>query len=237
MRNKEFLHPATCFFLLTLLVVCISWVGSIYTWKHVQNLLSAEGLRWLLRYTGDSFTRSSVTGAVLLLFLGGGLCLHSGLLDACRRFVICRRKLSRKEYRGLFYAWIVGGIYIMLWLFLAWGPVNLVRSATGTLPESPLVDGLFYVTSVGLGITGTVYGFVTDLYKGDTDVIQGMAYLFRSCSVYFVTLFFVIQFFAVFQYSGVYLFLSFPPLVWKVIYYLCCLFPLWYCWERGKTRN
>lgn len=235
MRNKGFLHPATCFFLLTIVVVCVSWVGSIYGWGHVQNLLSAEGLRWLLRYTGGCFTRSSVTGAMLLLFLGGGLCMHSGLLDACYRLKTRQRKLSQKERRGLFYAWIVGGIYALFWVFLAWGPINLVRSSTGSLSDSPLADGVCYVVSVGLGLMGTVYGFVTDLYRNDSDVIQGMACLFRYCSVYFVTLFFVIQFFAVLQHSGLYLFFSFSPLVWKGIYYLCCLFPLWYC-RIGKNK-
>ena len=78
MKTRRFIHPATVFFLLTLLVVCVSWVGSIFAWEQVQNLLSAEGLRWMLRYAGDCFTRSSLVGAVLLLFLGGGLWVNSG---------------------------------------------------------------------------------------------------------------------------------------------------------------
>lgn len=232
MKSRGYMHPASVFFLLTLLVVCVSWVGSIYTWGNVQNLLNAEGLRWMLRYAGDCFTRSSVVGTALLLFLGGGLWVHSGLLEACRQQMIRNRKLSRKENRGLLFAWITGGLYLLLWIFLAWGPVNVVRSATGTLSDSPLADGCCYVVSLGLGLMGTVYGFATDLYRKDADVVQGMASLFRILPEYFVTLFFVIQFFAVFRHSGLYLFLGIPPLVWKGIYEACCLLPLWYCWPR-----
>lgn len=230
--NRGYMHPASVFFLLTLLVVCVSWVGSIYAWENVQNLLNAEGLRWMLRYVGDCFTRSSVVGNVLLLFLGGGLWAHSGLLEACRQWLIRKRKLSRKENRGLLFAWITGGLYLLLWIFLAWGPVNVVRSATGTLSESPLSDGFCYVVSLGLGLMGTVYGFVTDLYRKDADVVRGMAFLFRILPEYFVTLFFVIQFFAVFYHSGLYLFWGISLQVWKGIYEICCLWLLWYCCPR-----
>ena len=116
----------------------------------------------------------------------------------------------------------------MLWLFLAFGPLNVVRSATGTLADSPLSDGICYVVSLGLGLMGAVYGFVTDFYRNDADVVRGMSGLFRILPEYFVTLFFVIQFFAVFQHSGLYLFLALPASIWKGIYYVCCLFPLWY---------
>lgn len=229
MKNRRYLHPATVFFLLTLLVVCVSWVGSIYAWEEMQNLLSAEGLRWMLRHIGEYFTRSEVLGAILLLFLGGGLWVHSGLLEASRQFLAHKRKLSRKEYRGLLFAWMTGGMYLLLWLFLAWGPLNVVRSATGNLADSPLADGLCYVISLGLGLMGAVYGFVTDLYRTDADVVRGMAYLFRLLPEYFVTLFFVTQFFAVFLHSGLHLSFALPAPVWEIVYYFCCLWPLWYC--------
>ena len=49
MKNKTFIHPAIVFFLLTLLVVFLSWVGNVYAWENVQSLFGAEGLRWLFR--------------------------------------------------------------------------------------------------------------------------------------------------------------------------------------------
>ena len=78
MMNRHFLHPATLFFLLTLVVALLSWVGSIYGWSGVQSLLSAEGLRWQLRNVGDGFFSAPFFSDILLLAFGVGLCMHSG---------------------------------------------------------------------------------------------------------------------------------------------------------------
>ena len=53
-------HPLTCFFLLTVMLLFISWIGSVYSWGEVQSLLSAEGLRWLLRSIADDYASSPV---------------------------------------------------------------------------------------------------------------------------------------------------------------------------------
>ena len=73
--NRHFLHPATLFFLLTLVVALLSWVGSIYGWSGVQSLLSAEGLRWQLRNVGDGFFSAPFFSDILLLAFGVGLCM------------------------------------------------------------------------------------------------------------------------------------------------------------------
>lgn len=101
MKNKFSLHPATCFLLLFLLAALLSWTGSIYEWEGVRSLLSDEGLRWLLRTLLDDYILSPVFQAVVCLFFGGGLFLHSGLGDACHRMVSGTRKFSRKEKRGM----------------------------------------------------------------------------------------------------------------------------------------
>lgn len=87
MKNKFSLHPATCFLLLFLLAALLSWTGSIYEWEGVRSLLSDEGLRWLLRTLLDDYILSPVFQAVVCLFFGGGLFLHSGLGNACYRMV------------------------------------------------------------------------------------------------------------------------------------------------------
>ncbi|MDY3267977.1 MAG: hypothetical protein SOX26_10830 [Phocaeicola sp.] len=51
--RKRFMHPATMFFLLGIAVVLLSWVGSVYNWNGVQNLLSTEAMRWILRYSSN----------------------------------------------------------------------------------------------------------------------------------------------------------------------------------------
>ena len=59
-------HPATMFFVLTMVVVLLSWIFEIYGLSvmlpqtgeeiRVQSLLSPEGIRWLLRHMVTNFT-------------------------------------------------------------------------------------------------------------------------------------------------------------------------------------
>lgn len=83
----RFFHPASVFFLLTVGVAFLSWVGSIYGWEDVQNFLSAEGLRWALRYTDDNYLCAPMLASLLILFLGLGLCIHSRFPEACLRLL------------------------------------------------------------------------------------------------------------------------------------------------------
>lgn len=95
--------------------------GSIYEWEGVRSLLSDEGLRWLLRTLLDDYILSPVFQAVVCLFFGGGLFLHSGLGDACHRMVSGTRKFSRKEKRGMGLAAVTFLVYVGLCVLLAFG--------------------------------------------------------------------------------------------------------------------
>lgn len=97
MKNKFSLHPATCFLLLFLLTALLSWTGSIYEWEGVRSLLSDEGLRWLLRTLLDDYLLSPVFQAVVCLFFGVGLFVHSGLGNACRRMAGARASFPARR--------------------------------------------------------------------------------------------------------------------------------------------
>lgn len=224
--NRHFLHPATLFFLLTLVVALLSWVGSIYGWSDVQSLLSAEGLRWQLRNVGDGFFSAPFFSDILLLAFGVGLCMHSGFWEAVRRAIFHGRKLSRKEKRSLLLSLTVGAVYILAVLCLALGPWGIVRSITGGLKNSPLSEGVSYLLSLGLGIMAIIYGYSIDLYRTDRDIIKGMSYSFVRFSGYCVTLFFVIQLFTSLHYTGLDAFFGLSSDGFTILYALCSILPL-----------
>lgn len=194
MKNKFSLHPATCFLLLFLLAALLSWTGSIYEWEGVRSLLSDEGLRWLLRTLLDDYILSPVFQAVVCLFFWRrlvpsfriGRCLsqdgvgHPEILPkgetgngtGCRHFLSVRRTVCLAGF----------------------GPWNTVRSAIGTLSDSPLADGFWGVCSLGVALPSIVYGFASDSYLDDSDVVEGMAYLYKSRATYFVVLLFITLF-------------------------------------------
>ena len=183
MKNKFSLHPATCFLLLFLLAALLSWTGSIYEWEGVRSLLSDEGLRWLLRTLLDDYILSPVFQAVVCLFFGGGLFLHSGLGDACHRMVSGTRKFSRKEKRGMGLAAVTFLVYVGL----------------------------------------CVYGFASDSYLDDSDVVEGMAYLYKNRATYFVVLLFITLFFSSLEFSGLTDYAGLPDEVCRGAYLLCCV--------------
>lgn len=94
MKNRSRMpHPATMFLLLTLAVVFLSWIFDIYGLKvtdpvtgnpiKVQSLLSAEGVRWMLRHIVTNFTGFAPLGMVMVTMFGIGVAEHSGFINAC----------------------------------------------------------------------------------------------------------------------------------------------------------
>lgn len=229
MRNRNIIHPATVFFLLWWLVAILSWVGSVYSWYGVRNIISTEALRWFLRNTEENLMLSPALYIVIIFFMSIGLFLHSGLGDVLWRMLKRERKLSGKEKKSLVAVIMVVAMYFMGYALLAWGPWNIVRGVTGRYVDSPLHDGAFCILSIGIGIMSMVYGYSSDRYRNDKDVVRGMSYMFSHFPSYIVSLFFVIQFMAAFQYSGL-------PLCWgitdglmDIIYWFCCLIPFLFC--------
>lgn len=344
-NNWRILHPATMFLLLTLAVIFFSWICNVYRLSvvhpqtgeliFVQNLLSPEGIRWILRNVITNFTGFAPLGLVIVAMFGLGVAEHSGFINACirggmknkqnKRSIICwvialgilsnvvgdagyiillpiaatlfhsaglhpaggiitayvsvacgysanillttldqaissttrdaaitagiyqsntgpfsnyyfmfvsvffifgiiyfitkrnllpslgvyegdvhfegYKPLSRRERRAVVFSLIIGVVYlaIIMWAtFSSWG---LLRSVNGGLIRSPFIVGILFLLSLGAGLMGMVYGFVSDRYRTDTDVIEGLAQPMKLLGVYFVIAFFAAQMFACFEYS------------------------------------
>lgn len=114
-------------------------------------------------------------------------------------------------------------MYVGLCVLLAFGPWNTVRSAIGTLSDSPLADGFWGVCSLGVALPSIVYGFASDSYLDDSDVVEGMAYLYKSRATYFVVLLFITLFFSSLEFSGLTDYVGLPDEVCRGAYLLCCV--------------
>lgn len=229
MKNKNIIHPATVFFLLWWFVAVLSWIGSVYAWDGIRNIISTEALRWFLRYTEERLMSSPALYIVLLFFMSVGLFLHSGLGGLIWRMVRRERKMSGKEKKSLVAAVMIAVAYFMVYALLAWGPWNIVRGVTGRYVDSPLHDGALCILAIGIGVTSMVYGYSADHYRSDTDVVKGMSYMFSRFPSYLVSLFFVIQFMVAFEYSGFPVCFGMTECLVDITYWICCLIPLF--WE------
>lgn len=91
-------HPATLFFLLTVLVVIASAIAAQFDLSVAHpktgeavlpvNLLSVEGLQRIMGGLVTNFTGFAPLGTVLVALIGIGVAEHSGFIGACLRIVV-----------------------------------------------------------------------------------------------------------------------------------------------------
>lgn len=227
MKNNRYLpNLSVLFFLLTLVLALFSWVGNAYGMGEIQSLLSAEGIRWMLGYVVKNYVQTPALGIVLVLMMGLGIVVRSGLYGVLCRVLQREKHLSRKERRALVLALVVFFVYalcVVLTLLLPW---NFLLGVTGSWLHSPFSRGFVYILSLGIGLSGTVYGYVSDAFRRLSDVADGMAMLLSYAAPFFVTLFFVSQFFASLEYTRVLEWMRMDAGVMEIVYTLLCFLPL-----------
>lgn len=147
--NWRMPHPATMFFLLTIGVIFLSWIFDIYGLSvhqpqtgeeiRVQSLLSAEGMRWLLRNVVTNFTGFAPLGLVIIAMFGVGVAQHSGFIDAC-----IRKGIGPRQHNS----WrVILGVIIL-------GLLSNVVGDAGYIILLPIAAALFH--SVGLHPVGGI---------------------------------------------------------------------------------
>ena len=227
MRNDRYLYDwGVAFFLMTVVLALFSWIGSIYGIAEVQSLLSAEGVRWLLNHAVTNYVQTPALGVVLVLMLGLGIVSRSGFSDTMKRAVRKDKKLSRKERRALSLAFIASFTYVLVVLVAMVLPWNLLLSATGSWVHSPFSKGFVYILSVGLGISGMVYGYASDTFRNAGDVVEAMSCLISRHAVFFVVLFFTVQFFSSLEYTRLPEWVGLSDEFFANLSLLCFYFPL-----------
>ncbi len=227
MKNKFSIPDfGLSFFFLTLLLALFSWIGSIHGVGEIQSLLSAEGIRWVLGHVVENYVQAPALGIVLLLFMGLGVVECSGMSAVLRRILQQEKLLSRKERRALTLSlsvFLVYGGLVLLVLFLPW---NFLLGVTGSWLHSPFSKGFVYILSIGIGLSGMVYGYVSNAFRSLTDVVHAMSWLIARKSLYFVDLFFIVQFFSSFQYTGISHWMNITDGMLEFIFLLFSFLPL-----------
>lgn len=202
MRNSRYLYAwGVIFFLMTVALALFSWIGSIYGLAEVQSLLSAEGVRWILSHAVANFVEVPALGTVFVLMMGLGVVNRSGLYDTLKRAARKDKKLSRKERRALGLSFVTFLSYVLIVFVALILPWNLLLSATGSWIHSPFSKGFVYLLSVGLGVSGMVYGYASDAFRSVGDIVEAMSCLISRYAAYFVVLFFTVQFFSSLAYT------------------------------------
>lgn len=197
--NRHLWHPATLFVLLSLLTVWISWVMSVYGVHtthplthlpvEIENLMSAEGVRWMVRHAVDHFLRFAPVGHLILWVAALGLWMESGCCDA----VIHYATQTRQRRRALLHAAIVVALYVGVIGAATLCTGGILRSADGTLRHSAFMDGWPMLAATIVGLAGMTYGLSSGSYRTDRDLVGGMLRYARPLTEYLLTAFVAAQ--------------------------------------------
>ena len=109
-------HPATLFLLLAIIVMVASWLVTVFNYSAIHpvdntvikanNLISADGIRWIFKNIEHNFVEFPPLGLVLVVMIGIGVAEGSGLFT-----VLVRQLVLGAPKRLITAAIIIAGIF------------------------------------------------------------------------------------------------------------------------------
>ena len=161
-------HPATLFLLFALSTLVISWIGYLLGWQvahpstheiiPVKNLLSLEGMRFILESTVKNFTDFAPLGIVLVAMLGIGIAEYSGLIGVVIRMLVLNSPKS-----------------MLTFVLVFSGIVSNAASDVGYVLLIPLAGVIFMavgrhpIAGMAAAFAGVSGGFSANLILGTID--------------------------------------------------------------------
>ena len=190
-RFSGWLHPAVIYLLLLILVILVSWIGSIMEIGRVggndqlalRSVLGVPGLRWAVRTASDCLGDAPI-GNALMLFVAIGAGARSGLFRAFTRL----RSLSPKETTSFYISMVVLAVYACLIVLGVFAGSHLLLGITGTLKGSPLGDGLVFLLMLAVCLPSLVYGLSTETFRTAGDCVDAFCMLYRPSAQFLVTM-------------------------------------------------
>ncbi|WP_144510399.1 AbgT family transporter [Bacillus sp. FJAT-22090] len=175
-------HPFILFFYLTVLLVILSWILSLFKaavvhpntqeMVAVKSILSSEGIQFILSDTLKNFTGFAPLGLVLTVMLGIGLAEKVGLLEMLMKRAILSTPKKIITF-AVFFIGILGNIASDAAFVVIPPLAALVFLSVGRHPIAGLAVGL---ASTGIGFTANVLIAGTDaLLSGiSTEISQAI---------------------------------------------------------------
>ena len=175
-------HPFILFFYLTVLLVILSWILSLFKAAAVhpntqelvavKSILSSEGIQFILSDTLKNFTSFAPLGLVLTIMLGIGLAEKVGLLEMLMKRAILSTPKKIITFT-VFFIGILGNVASDAAFVVIPPLAALVFLSVGRHPIAGLAVGL---ASTGIGFTANILIAGTDaLLSGiSTEISQAI---------------------------------------------------------------
>ncbi|NQU86746.1 MAG: AbgT family transporter [Mariniphaga sp.] len=161
-------HPATLFLLLAVLTLIISFIGHLLNWQilhpatgeiiQAKNLLSADGLHFILENTVRNFTDFAPLGIVLVAMLGIGIAESSGLIAVAIRLLVLKAPRKLLTFVVVF-AGIMSNMASDIGYVLLIPMAGIIFIAVGRHP----------IVGMAAAFAGVSGGFSANLFLGTID--------------------------------------------------------------------
>ena len=241
-RSLGWLHPAVIYLILLILVIVVSWIGSIMEIGRaggndelaLRSVLGVPGLRWAVR-TAASCLGNAPVGNALMLFMAIGAGRGSGLFRALSRF----RSLSPKESTAFYISMVVLALFVCLIVLGVFAGSHLLLGITGTLKGSPLYDGFMFLVMLGIGLPSLVYGLSTETFRTAQDCVDAFCTILSPFAHFLVTMLVAAQLLQTLEYTNIDVLLDISDNAMRIISFLVYWVPLpiilvW-CQKSGKV--
>lgn len=202
-------HPAMLYLFLSIAVILIAWVGSFWELRNInvnselilRSLLTIDGVRYLLHNSVSLLDDAPIANILMLLFTIG--VANRSLLFKTLSLFLHHKSLSYKQYASLLLSFIVFMLMFLLLIYGVFGPEHLLLSISGTLKNSPLVDGFFAILMILGLLPCLIYGMATDSFNVVDDGIEALVSVIRLVPSYLLTLFMASFLMSVITYSRI----------------------------------
>lgn len=228
MRNKWSInHLILGASFLVLLIIVGSWIGSLNN-IPVRNMLSTEGVRWILKNIVNNVEASPFISLFILL-TGFSILKASGFF---RCFSLRKRKsyaflgLSGKRLQAFLLATFFFIVYVGIVLVLTFSRYEILLSITGGLERSPFLSALPFLIFVGCTVWGGIYGLASGVYQGLTDVVKGAISVPAQLTGYFIYVMIVSQLLAIWNYSDIDVYMDIDSSVMTITGWILYYVPL-----------
>ena len=194
---------------LSIAVILIAWVGSFWELRNInvnselilRSLLTIDGVRYLLHNSVSMLDDAPIANILMLLFTIG--VANRSLLFKTLSLFLHHKSLSYKQYASLLLSFIVFVLMFLLLIYGVFGPEHLLLSISGTLKNSPLIDGFFAILMILVLLPCLIYGMATDSFNVVDDGIDALVSVIRLVPSYLLTLFMASFLMSVITYSRI----------------------------------
>lgn len=176
-NRREHYSTVIAYALMLVLVWLFSWladIASVFMGSSIAiaSLVSNEGVRWAMRNAIPALD-SLPWGTIILAVAACGLLRGAGIVQVVMRFVR-RERITRNQVRSILFSLGALAIYAATVYLLTLSHWNVIGSVTGSLANSPFMDGMPLLLFFGVLIAALVYGFMYGNYRSAADVASSL---------------------------------------------------------------